>query len=70
MLQINHKQWFDSKDILDSKTSVTLLQHYVCYIKGSDILQQVRSGEWKGCTGKAITDIVNIGIGGSDLVIQ
>nr|CAB3250583.1 glucose-6-phosphate isomerase-like [Phallusia mammillata] len=28
---------------------------------------QVRSGEWKGCTGKAITDIVNIGIGGSDL---
>jgi glucose-6-phosphate isomerase len=27
----------------------------------------VRSGEWKGFTGKAITDIVNIGIGGSDL---
>ena len=27
----------------------------------------VRSGEWKGYTGKAITDIVNIGIGGSDL---
>lgn len=29
--------------------------------------EQVRSGEWKGYTGKAITDIVNIGIGGSDL---
>lgn len=29
--------------------------------------QQVRSGDWKGYTGKAITDIVNIGIGGSDL---
>jgi len=29
--------------------------------------ESVRSGEWKGCTGKAITDIVNIGIGGSDL---
>jgi hypothetical protein len=28
---------------------------------------QVRSGAWKGYTGKAITDIVNIGIGGSDL---
>jgi len=28
---------------------------------------KVRSGEWKGCTGKAITDVVNIGIGGSDL---
>ena len=27
----------------------------------------VRSGEWKGETGKAITDVVNIGIGGSDL---
>ena len=28
---------------------------------------KVRSGEWKGSTGKAITTIVNIGIGGSDL---
>lgn len=29
--------------------------------------EQVISGEWKGYTGKEITDIVNIGIGGSDL---
>lgn len=29
--------------------------------------EKVRSGEWKGYTGKAITDFVNIGIGGSDL---
>ena len=29
--------------------------------------EAVRSGEWKGGTGKPITDIVNIGIGGSDL---
>jgi glucose-6-phosphate isomerase len=28
---------------------------------------QVRSGEWRGYSGKPITDIVNIGIGGSDL---
>uniref|UniRef100_A0A8C7N566 Glucose-6-phosphate isomerase n=1 Tax=Oncorhynchus kisutch TaxID=8019 RepID=A0A8C7N566_ONCKI len=28
---------------------------------------KVRSGEWKGFSGKAITDVVNIGIGGSDL---
>ncbi len=28
---------------------------------------QVRSGEWKGHTGKPIRNIVNIGIGGSDL---
>jgi glucose-6-phosphate isomerase len=27
----------------------------------------VRSGEWKGFAGKRITDVVNIGIGGSDL---
>jgi glucose-6-phosphate isomerase len=27
----------------------------------------VRTGDWKGYTGKRITDIVNIGIGGSDL---
>jgi glucose-6-phosphate isomerase len=29
--------------------------------------EQVRSGAWKGYTGKPIRDIVNIGIGGSDL---
>lgn len=29
--------------------------------------QAIISGEWKGYTGKAITDVVNIGIGGSDL---
>ena len=29
--------------------------------------EEVISGNWKGYTGKSITDIVNIGIGGSDL---
>lgn len=29
--------------------------------------ERIRSGEWKGYTGDTITDIVNIGIGGSDL---
>ena len=29
--------------------------------------QQVREGAWRGGTGREITDIVNIGIGGSDL---
>jgi glucose-6-phosphate isomerase len=29
--------------------------------------ENVRSGSWKGATGKPITDVVNIGIGGSDL---
>ena len=51
------------------------------YVDGQDVMpevnrvlahmrtfsQAVRSGAWKGYTGKAITDIVNIGIGGSDL---
>jgi glucose-6-phosphate isomerase len=29
--------------------------------------ERVRQGEWKGYNGKSITDVVNIGIGGSDL---
>jgi len=29
--------------------------------------EAVRSGTWTGATGKAVTDVVNIGIGGSDL---
>ncbi len=51
------------------------------YIDGKDIMpdvnavleqmksfsEKVISGEWKGFSGKEITDIVNIGIGGSDL---
>ncbi|KAK0722002.1 Phosphoglucose isomerase [Lasiosphaeria miniovina] len=29
--------------------------------------EQVRSGDWKGFTGKKLTTIINVGIGGSDL---
>ena len=36
-------------------------------LKMRQFSQKVRSGDWKGYSGKAITDIVNIGIGGSDL---
>ncbi len=32
-----------------------------------DFCERVISGEWKGYTGKTITDVINIGIGGSDL---
>jgi glucose-6-phosphate isomerase len=35
--------------------------------KMADFCRQVESGEWRGVTGEPITDIVNIGIGGSDL---
>jgi len=31
------------------------------------LAEQVRSGQWLGFTGKPISDVVNIGIGGSDL---
>jgi len=51
------------------------------YVDGQDVMpdvnrvlaqmrrfsEAVRSGEWRGYTGKPITDVVNIGIGGSDL---
>ncbi|HEY2312918.1 MAG TPA: glucose-6-phosphate isomerase [Streptosporangiaceae bacterium] len=33
----------------------------------SRFADQVRSGEWKGYTGKPIRNVVNVGIGGSDL---
>ncbi len=33
----------------------------------ADFADRIRSGEWKGHTGKPIRHIVNIGIGGSDL---
>ena len=32
-----------------------------------ELSERVRSGAWKGHTGRRITDVVNIGIGGSDL---
>lgn len=51
------------------------------YVDGQDVMPDVKrvlaqmraftenilSGQWKGYTGKEITDVVNIGIGGSDL---
>src|SRR2546425_7472909 len=33
----------------------------------ADFADRVRSGAWKGHTGKRIRNVVNIGIGGSDL---
>ncbi|MFE9683777.1 glucose-6-phosphate isomerase [Streptomyces sp. NPDC006285] len=35
--------------------------------KMSEFSERVRSGEWTGHTGRRITNVVNIGIGGSDL---
>ena len=35
-----------------------------------DFCGKVISGDWKGYSGKAITDVVNIGIGGSGAVLH
>lgn len=49
----------DGKSVVEEVNS--LLEHM------KEFSEQVRSGEWKGYTGKKIKSIVNIGIGGSDL---
>ena len=33
----------------------------------ADFARRIRSGEWKGYTGKPIRNVINVGIGGSDL---
>ena len=42
-------------------------QVHVVLDKMSDFSNRIRSGEWKGHTKKTIKNIINIGIGGSDL---
>ncbi|KAG8508538.1 Glucose-6-phosphate isomerase, partial [Galemys pyrenaicus] len=49
----------DGKDVMPEVNRVLEKMKSFC--------QLVRSGDWKGYSGKAITDIINIGIGGSDL---
>ncbi len=42
-------------------------QVYAVLAKMTDFSNRIRSGEWKGYTGKRIRNVINIGIGGSDL---
>jgi len=51
--------------IVDGKDVMPEVNAVLAHIK--EFTDRVRSGEWKGHTGEKITDIVNIGIGGSDL---
>jgi len=44
-----------------------VLQVHAVLDKMADFCNSVRSGRWKGHTGKRIRNVVNIGIGGSDL---
>lgn len=54
----------DGQDVMKTKGGVnSVLQHM------KEFSEQVRSGEWKGYSGKKLTTIINIGIGGSDLQV-
>ena len=55
----NAPVYVDGKDVMPEVNAVLAKMSAFC--------DRVISGEWKGYTGKAITDVVNIGIGGSDL---
>jgi glucose-6-phosphate isomerase len=55
------KMQVDGKDVMPTVDGV--LAHM------KDFSEQIRSGEWKGYTGKKLTTIINIGIGGSDLFV-
>jgi len=57
--QSNEPILVDGQDVMPEVNAVLA--------KVEKFTNSVISGEWKGYTGKEITDIVNIGIGGSDL---
>lgn len=55
----------DQAVLVDGKDVMTDVKRVLAHMK--DFTEQIISGQWKGYTGKEITDVVNIGIGGSDL---
>jgi glucose-6-phosphate isomerase len=55
----------NSEILIDGKNIMVDIQLVKNQMK--DFCSQVINGHWKGYTGKTITDVVNIGIGGSDL---
>ncbi len=55
----------NSPIVVDGKDVMPEVNAVLAKMRG--FTEQVRSGAWKGHTGKRITDVVNIGIGGSDL---
>lgn len=50
---------------VDGEAVVPAIQQVLARMR--DFSARVRSGAWKGATGERITDVINIGIGGSDL---
>ncbi|HMB32272.1 MAG TPA: glucose-6-phosphate isomerase, partial [Desulfohalobiaceae bacterium] len=57
--RVNRPIYVDGQDVMPEVNSV--LEQI------RDLTSRVRDKEWKGYTGLPITDVVNIGIGGSDL---
>ncbi len=71
--------WTEKRAVLH--TALRHPSHFQFIVEGKDVMHNiqnvlnkmkifsdnVRSGQWKGATGKKIQDVVNIGIGGSDL---
>lgn len=55
----NRPIYVEGKDVMPEINAVLAKMKKFC--------EAIRSGSWKGFTGKSITDVVNIGIGGSDL---
>jgi glucose-6-phosphate isomerase len=51
--------YVDGKDVMPAVNEVLAKMHAFA--------EKVRGGKWRGFTGKRMTDVVNIGIGGSDL---
>jgi glucose-6-phosphate isomerase len=49
----------------DGKERATQVKQQLEVVKS--VSNRIREGQWLGSTGKAITDVINIGIGGSDL---
>ncbi|MDK2899369.1 MAG: glucose-6-phosphate isomerase [Patescibacteria group bacterium] len=71
--------WTENRPVLH--TALRNRSNSPVYVDGNDVMPEInnvlskmkdftdklRSGEWTGVTGEKITDVVNIGIGGSDL---
>src|SRR6266436_1389230 len=55
----------DASIVVDGKNVVPEVHEVLDRM--ADFSNRVRSGEWKGHTGKRIRNVINIGIGGSDL---
>jgi glucose-6-phosphate isomerase len=55
----------DASIVVDGKNVVP--EVHAVLDRMADFSNRVRSGEWKGHTGKRIRNVINVGIGGSDL---